>query len=45
MRRYPAVNKGEPSKVSIGGANLGVARTGKNPKLATEAALCMTSEK
>ena len=39
------VNKGEPSKVSIGGANLGVPNTGKNPELATEAALCMTSEK
>ncbi len=43
--RWPGVNKGEPSKVSIGGANLGIPKTGKNPKLATEAALCMTSQK
>ena len=42
---YPSVNKGEPSKVSIGGANLGVSSTGKNPELATKAALCMTQEK
>jgi multiple sugar transport system substrate-binding protein len=43
--RWPAVNKGEPSRVSIGGANLGIPKTGKNPELATEAALCMTSAK
>ena len=43
--RWPGVNKGEPSKVSIGGANLGVPKTGKHPELAIEAALCMTSEK
>jgi multiple sugar transport system substrate-binding protein len=43
--RWPTVNKGEPSRVSIGGANLGIPKTGKNPKLATEAALCMTGEK
>lgn len=43
--RWPGVNKGEPSKVSIGGANLGIPKSGKNPELATEAALCMTSEK
>jgi multiple sugar transport system substrate-binding protein len=43
--RWPGVNKGEPSKVSIGGANLGVPKTSKNVKLAVEAALCMTSEK
>jgi multiple sugar transport system substrate-binding protein len=42
---YPSVNPGEPSKVSIGGANLSVSSTGKNPKLATKAALCMTQEK
>ena len=41
----PGVNKGEPSKVSIGGANLGIPKTGQNPELATEAALCMTSAK
>jgi multiple sugar transport system substrate-binding protein len=43
--RWPGVNKGEPSKVSIGGANLGIPNTGRNPELATEAALCMTSAK
>jgi multiple sugar transport system substrate-binding protein len=43
--RWPGVNKGEPSKVSIGGANLGIPKTGQNPALATQAALCMTSPK
>jgi multiple sugar transport system substrate-binding protein len=43
--RWPAVNKGEPSKVSIGGANLGIPKSGRNPELATQAALCMTQEK
>jgi multiple sugar transport system substrate-binding protein len=43
--RWPGVNKGEPSKVSIGGANLGVVTTGENQELAVEAALCMTSAK
>ena len=43
--RWPGVNKGEPSKVSIGGANLGIPKTGQNPELATKAALCMTSAK
>jgi multiple sugar transport system substrate-binding protein len=43
--RWPGVNKGEPSKVSIGGANLGIPKTGANPELATQAALCMTSAK
>jgi multiple sugar transport system substrate-binding protein len=43
--RWPGVNKGEPSRVSIGGANLGIPKSGRNPELATEAALCMTSAK
>ena len=43
--RWPGVNKGEPSKVSIGGANLGIPKTGQNPELSTQAALCMTSQK
>jgi multiple sugar transport system substrate-binding protein len=43
--RFPGVNKGEPSKVSIGGANMGVSVYGKDPALATQAALCMTSAK
>src|SRR3954451_6560280 len=43
--RWPGVNPGEPSKVSIGGANLGIPKSGKNPELATKAALCMTQKK
>jgi multiple sugar transport system substrate-binding protein len=43
--RFPGVNKGEPSKVSIGGANIGISNNGQNPALATQAALCMTSAK
>ena len=39
---YPRVDPDEPSHVSIGGANIGVSNTGKNPALATQAALCMT---
>src|SRR3954463_15110093 len=42
---YPRVNPDEPSHVSIGGANLGIPKSGKNPELATQAALCMTSKK
>jgi multiple sugar transport system substrate-binding protein len=42
---YPRVNPNEPSHVSIGGANLGIPKTGKNPALATKAAICMTSKK
>ncbi|MFL5246368.1 MAG: hypothetical protein ACJ79V_00985, partial [Myxococcales bacterium] len=36
---------GKPSRVSIGGANMGISVYGKNPELATQAALCMTSRK
>src|SRR4051794_31549197 len=43
--RWPGVVKGKPSRVSIGGANLGIPKTGQNPALATQAALCMTSPK
>jgi multiple sugar transport system substrate-binding protein len=43
--RYPAVNQGEPSRVSIGGANLGIPKTGRYPELSTKAALCLTSPK
>jgi len=42
---YPSVNPGQPSRVSIGGANLGIPKSGKNPELATKAALCMTQKK
>jgi multiple sugar transport system substrate-binding protein len=43
--RFPGVTKGEPSKVSIGGANIGITTTGEHQDFATEAALCMTSKK
>jgi len=43
--RVPGVDEGTPSKVSIGGANIGVSKLGKDPALATQAALCMTSAK
>jgi multiple sugar transport system substrate-binding protein len=43
--RWPAVDPNQPSRVSIGGANIGISTYGKHPDLATEAALCMTSRK
>jgi multiple sugar transport system substrate-binding protein len=43
--RWPAVDPGKPSRVSIGGANIGISNYGKHPDLATQAALCMTSRK
>jgi trehalose/maltose transport system substrate-binding protein len=43
--RWPGVDPGEPSRVSIGGANIGISVYGKHPALATQAALCMTSRK
>lgn len=43
--RWPSVDPGKPSRVSIGGANLGISNFGRDPKLATEAAICMTSRK
>jgi multiple sugar transport system substrate-binding protein len=43
--RWPSVEPGEPSRVSIGGANLGISNFGRDPELATEAAICMTSRK
>jgi multiple sugar transport system substrate-binding protein len=43
--RWPAVEKGKPSRVSIGGANIGISVYGENPRLATQAALCMTERK
>jgi multiple sugar transport system substrate-binding protein len=42
---YPAVDPGKPSRVSIGGANIGVSIYGRNPDWSTKAALCMTSRK
>jgi len=43
--RWPGVDPGKPSRVSIGGANIGISNYGKNPALATQAALCMTTRK
>jgi multiple sugar transport system substrate-binding protein len=39
--RYPAVEAGQLSKVTIGGFNLAVSRYSRNPDLAFEAALCL----
>jgi multiple sugar transport system substrate-binding protein len=43
--RWPGVEPGKPSRVSIGGANLGISVYGKHPDLATQAALCITARK
>jgi multiple sugar transport system substrate-binding protein len=43
--RWPGVEAGKPSRVSIGGANIGISNYGQHPDLATQAALCMTSRK
>jgi multiple sugar transport system substrate-binding protein len=43
--RWPAVDANKPSRVSIGGANIGISVYGKHPDLATKAALCLTSRK
>jgi multiple sugar transport system substrate-binding protein len=43
--RWPGVEKGKPSRVSIGGANIGISKYGRDPALATQAALCMTARK
>jgi multiple sugar transport system substrate-binding protein len=42
---YPSVDANKPSRVSIGGANIGISVYGKNPSLATQAGLCMTTKK
>ncbi len=39
--RWPAVDADKPSRVTLGGINLGVGAYSKNPGLATEAALCL----
>ena len=39
--RYPGVEKGEPSRVTLGGINLGVGAYSKNRDLAFEAAECL----
>jgi multiple sugar transport system substrate-binding protein len=43
--RWPAVDPGKPSRVSIGGANIGVSVYGTHPDLAAQAAICMTRRK
>ena len=39
--RWPSVDANEPSRVTLGGINLGIGAYSKNPDLATEAALCL----
>jgi multiple sugar transport system substrate-binding protein len=39
--RWPSVEEGKPSRVTLGGINLGIGAFSKNPDLATEAALCL----
>jgi multiple sugar transport system substrate-binding protein len=40
---FPGVEEGQPSRVTIGGINLGVGAYSKNPELAFEAAECLAS--
>lgn len=42
--RWPGVDPGRPSRVTIGGINLGVAAHSRHPALAFEAAACIVSE-
>lgn len=39
--RWPRVDPGKPSRVTLGGINLGIGAFSKNPDLATEAAICL----
>jgi multiple sugar transport system substrate-binding protein len=41
VARWPRVDKDKPSKVTLGGINLGVGAFSKNPELAFEAAECL----
>ena len=43
--RYPAVEPGKPSRVTVGGINLGVSRYSKHRDLAFEAANCLKRPK
>jgi multiple sugar transport system substrate-binding protein len=43
--RWPAVAQGKPSRVTIGGINLGVSAHSRYPQLAFRAAACIASEK
>ena len=42
--RWPAVIKGQPSRVTIGGINRGIGAHSRYPELAFEAARCLASE-
>jgi len=42
--RWPAVSAGRPSRVTIGGVNLGVAAHSRHPERAFRAAACLASE-
>jgi multiple sugar transport system substrate-binding protein len=42
--RWPGVQEGEPSRVTIGGINLGVGAYSDHPDLAFEAAACIANE-
>jgi multiple sugar transport system substrate-binding protein len=43
--RYPGVEKGTPSRVTLGGINIGVGAFGKHKSLAFEAATCLRQPK
>jgi multiple sugar transport system substrate-binding protein len=42
--RYPTVKKGEPSRVTFGGINLGISKYSKHKQLAFAAAKCLRSD-
>jgi len=42
--RWPAIVAGQPSRVTVGGINLGIAAHSRHPELAFEAATCLASE-
>lgn len=43
--RWPSVLEGRPSRVTLGGINLGIGAHTQQPRLAYEAAICLASEK
>jgi len=42
--RWPAVIPGKPSRVTVGGVNLGIGAYSRHPELAFQAAVCLSSE-
>lgn len=42
--RWPAVSEGQPSRVTLGGINLGIGAYSRHPRLAFEAAACIASQ-